>query len=70
MSLRQISPRAVEWYEALLEDEEELLAAHEAVALRTMKALEDAEIRIAISRSEHGHAGPAYRFPTFQIKHA
>jgi hypothetical protein len=50
MTLRHISPRSVEWYEALIEGEEEPLAAHEALALRTMKALEDAEIRIALVR--------------------
>jgi len=71
MSLRHISPRSVEWYEALMEDEEGALPAHEAVALRTMKALEDAEIRIAIARAEHGPDGPlSYRFPAFQVRQA
>ena len=71
MSLRHISPRSVEWYEALMEDEDEALRAHEAVALRTMKALEDAEIRIAIARHEQQHGrGLAYRFPTFNLRHA
>jgi hypothetical protein len=50
MSLRHISPRSVEWYEALIENEDDPLDAHEALALRTMKALEDAEIRIALTR--------------------
>ena len=51
MTMRHISPRSVEWYEALIEDEVEPLPAHEALALRTMKALEDAEIRIALTRT-------------------
>jgi hypothetical protein len=68
MSLRHISPRSVEWYEALIEDVEEPLAAHEALALRTMKALEDAEIRIALTRPPRpefpdGESRPAFRLP-------
>jgi hypothetical protein len=61
----------VEWYEALIEGEEEALAAHEALALRTMKALEDAEIRIALARfEERDGATASHRFPTFQLRHA
>jgi hypothetical protein len=68
MSLRNISPRSVEWYEALIEDVEEPLAPHEALALRTMKALEDAEIRIALTRPPRpefpdGESRPAFRLP-------
>jgi len=71
MSLRHINPRSVEWYEALIDDGEEALAPHEALALRTMKALEDAEIRIALSRMDHrGGDSLTFRFPTFQIRHA
>jgi hypothetical protein len=71
MSLRHISPRSVEWYEALIEGEDETLAAHEALALRTMKALEDAEIRIALARLDGQDDGPlSYRFPSFQLRHA
>jgi hypothetical protein len=58
MTLRHISPRSVEWYEAILEDEpeEDNLSAREALALRTMKALEDAEIRIALARPARASA--------------
>jgi hypothetical protein len=71
MSLRHINPRSVEWYEALIDDGEEALAAHEALALRTMKALEDAEIRIALARTEQGDGGSlTFRFPTFHLRHA
>ena len=72
MSLRHINPRTVEWYEALIDDGgDEPLASHEALALRTMKALEDAEIRIALARVDHGNgSGLTFRFPTFQIRHA
>jgi hypothetical protein len=71
MSLRHISPRSVEWYEALIEGEDEALAAHEALALRTMKALEDAEIRIALARLDGQDGGTlSYRFPSFQLRHA
>jgi hypothetical protein len=71
MTLRHINPRSVEWYEALIDDGEEALEAHEALALRTMKALEDAEIRIALSRAvrtEQREGRLVYRFPTFQIR--
>jgi hypothetical protein len=71
MSLRHINPRSVEWYEALIDDGEEPLAAHEAVALRTMQALEDAEIRIALARLDQRTGSTlTHRFPTFQIRHA
>lgn len=71
MSLRNISPRSVEWYEALIEGEGEALDAHEALGLRTMKALEDAEIRIALARGEHGDGTAlSHRFPTFHLRHA
>jgi hypothetical protein len=67
MSLRQISPRSVEWYEALIEDEEEPLAPHEALALRTMKALEDAEIRIALTRPPRPDFPDGESRPAFQL---
>jgi len=75
MSLRQISPRSVEWYEALMEDEEEPLAPHEALALRTMKALEDAEIRIALTRPARpdfpdGESRPAFQLAGSLHRHA
>ena len=71
MSLRHINPRSVEWYEALIDDGEEPLATHEALALRTMKALEDAEIRIALARVDQGNgAGLTFRFPSFQLRYA
>jgi hypothetical protein len=75
MSLRHISPRSVEWYDALIEGDEEELAAHEALALRTMKALEDAEIRIALTRPPRpdfpdGESRLAFRLPAFQLRHA
>jgi len=75
MSLRHISPRSVEWYEALIEEEEEPLAPHEALALRTMKALEDAEIRIALSRPPRpdfpdGESRPAFQLPRPLHRHA
>ena len=74
MTMRHISPRSVEWYEALIEDEVEPLAAHEALALRTMKALEDAEIRIALTRAPRpalpdGESRPAFRLPRLQLRH-
>jgi len=50
MTLRHISPRSVEWYEAILKDQDEPVRPEETLALRTMKALEDASIRAAISR--------------------
>ena len=75
MSLRHISPRSVEWYQALIENEEEPLAAHEALALRTMKALEDAEISIALTRPPRpdfpdGESRPAFRLPHPLHRHA
>jgi hypothetical protein len=66
----------VEWYEAILEDEGEALSAEDALALRTMKALEDTEIRIALSRiSRQGQpmnadTRLAFRFPALQVRHA
>ncbi len=74
MTLRHISPRSVEWYEALIEDDDEPLAAHEALALRTMKALEDAEIRIALTRSPRpdlpdGESRPAFLLSRFHHRH-
>jgi hypothetical protein len=74
MTLRHISPRSVEWYEALIEDKEEPLAAHEALALRTMKALEDAEIRIALTRAPRpdfpdGESRLAVRLARVQLRH-
>jgi hypothetical protein len=75
MSLRHISPRSVEWFEALIEQDDEPLAAHEVLALRTMKALEDAEIRIALSRQPRpdlpdGESRPAFGHPAFLPRHA
>jgi hypothetical protein len=75
MSLRRISPRSVEWYE-LLEGENEGLAPAEVMALRTMKALEDVEIRIALARLSRqagqveGDTRLAFRFPSFHVRHA
>ncbi|HXU79926.1 MAG TPA: hypothetical protein VN914_00925 [Polyangia bacterium] len=74
MTLRHISPRSVEWYEALIEDDEEPLPAHEALALRTMKALEDAEIRIALTRGPRpeppdGESRPAFHLPRLLHRH-
>jgi hypothetical protein len=73
MTLRHISPRSVEWYEARDEDGEEFSGV-DALALRTMKALEDVEIRIALAR--HPRASDrleadrlSFRFPTFQLPH-
>jgi hypothetical protein len=73
MTLRHISPRSVEWLEAT-EQEDEELSAEEALALRTMKALEEVEIRIALSRrpraSQRLEADRlSFRFPTFQLPH-
>ena len=74
MTLRHISPRSVEWYEALIEDEHDPLLAHEALALRTMKALEDAEIRIALTRTPRpgfpdGESRLAFRLPRLHLRH-
>jgi hypothetical protein len=55
MTLRHINPRSVEWYEAMMEDNEEPLSAEDALALRTMKALEEIEIRIALARLNRPH---------------
>jgi hypothetical protein len=75
MTLRHISPRSVEWLEAAQPEADEL-TAEEALALRTMKALEEVEIRIALAR----HPRPerrleanqrlSYRFPNYQLPHA
>jgi len=74
MSLRNISPRSVDRYDPS-EDEEEPLAPHEALALRTMKALEEAEIRIALTRPPRpdfpdGESRPAVQLAGSLHRHA
>ena len=54
MTMRHIRPRSVEWYEAMLDDENQPLTTGEVVALRTMKALEDASIRALSARVPRG----------------
>jgi hypothetical protein len=74
MTLRHISPRSVEWFEATQPEADEL-SPDEALALRTMKALEEVEIRIALSRQTRqdrrleADRRLAFRFPTFQLPH-
>ena len=75
MTLRHISPRSVEWLEATLPEADEL-TVQEALALRTMKALEEVEIRIALARQPRperrleADRRLVYRFPTFQLTQA
>jgi hypothetical protein len=73
MTLRHISPRSVEWYEATLEDGDDPLSAEEVLALRTMKALEDTEIRAALARPPRVPAAGAegtlaFRLPPLQAR--
>ena len=76
MTLRHISPRSVEWYEAILDDEDEALTAHDILALRTMKALEDAEIRVNVARGPRAgdelsqEAKIAFGLSRLQVRHA
>jgi hypothetical protein len=69
MTMRHISPRSVEWYEAILGESDDSLSAHEVLALRTMKALEEAEIRIALSRTSRTEGQLSYRLPLAQFRH-
>jgi hypothetical protein len=74
MTLRHISPRSVEWYEATEEEDDEVLTPQEVLALRTMKALEDASIRAEISRVHHQSPAAeirlAFRLPPLQARPA
>jgi hypothetical protein len=73
MSLRRISPRSVEWYQ-LLDGNDDGLSPAEVLALRTMKALEEVEIRIALLRVSRqsgqveGDTRLACRFPSFHVR--
>jgi hypothetical protein len=70
MTLRHISPRSVEWYDAIFRENDDSLSAHDALALRTMKALEEVEIRIALSRVARPQGPLAVRPPAPQPRHA
>lgn len=77
MSLREMSPRSVTWYGVAMgtgDDTDEALSGQEVLALRTMKALEDASIRAEIARVHHqpntGEAHLPFRLPRLQARPA